>query len=218
MTEKENIYRRCCISLQIRCAIMRKVNTKLLPIVVAALVAGILLTLGYQKLINKPQTSPSPASTQTQTQDETTSWKTYTDSTLGFSVKYPPDVTVKTDEEGFAWFSKSGPTQTSNTEFFDALNLKIKTGSLSGQSLETFANSQFTLSSQPPGEAVSNVTKTTLNGKNAYTFTVKGLGVFKHTLVDYKDQYLWVIDSTNDPTNQGFAKTVNQILSTFRFE
>lgn len=196
---------------------MRKVNTKLLPIVATALLAGILFTLGYQKLINKPQPSVSPTLTQPQTQDETASWKTYTDSSLGFSVKYPPDVTVKTDEQGFVWFSKSGPTQTPNTEFFDALNLKIKTGSLSGQSLEIFVNNQFALSSQLPGEAVANVTKTTLNGKSAYTFTVKGLGIFKNTFVDYTDQYLWVIDSTNDPTNHGFAKTVDQILSTFKF-
>ena len=197
-------------------------NTKLLPtlltVAAVALLVGVIATLGYQKLTNKSQASSSPTATsQSQAADETADWKTYTNNSLKFSVKYPPDVTVKTDEEGFVWFSKSGATQTSNTEFFDALNLKIKTGSLGGQSLATFANKQFSLSSQPPGEVVANVTKTTLNGKTAYTFTIKGLGVFKHTLVDYTDQYLWVVDFTSDPTNQGFATTVQQILSTFRF-
>jgi|SRR3989344_1492356 len=177
-------------------------------------VSGTYLALNFKPLPAGRQANPlTPTPTPV---DETTNWKTYKGS--DFEIKYLPDISVKTDEEGYIWFNKRGPTQRPQTEFYDALNLKIKTERLNGRSLESIAQAELSRStSSGLGEIVKTLSKTSFNGKIAYTFTAKGLGIFKYTLVDYGTKYLTVIDFTTDPTNQGFEQTVEQILSTFKF-
>jgi len=69
------------------------------------------------------------------------------------------------------------------------------------------------------GDILNPKTKTSINGLGGYTFTAQGLGIHKYTYLQSPDK-TWtvkIIDSTNDPSDQGFEETVNKILSTFKF-
>lgn len=93
---------------------------------VLGIIIGLLLIIslsttgyfGYQyfKLVNKPVSSPTPVAITTPeaTPDSTTDWKTYTDKTWGFSVKYPSELfTACYPDEGLKlWgpnFNCTGP-------------------------------------------------------------------------------------------------------------
>lgn len=191
------------------------------------LVLGILIGVGgvigaaYIINLNRKPLDTIITSTETKkasplpTSDETANWKTYRGA--NFKIQYPFDVTVKVDDDGYLWFNKWGPTQKSQTEFYDALNLKIKVEPINGQKLETIAKNSETQSSSGPGDVIKALNKVELNGKQGYTYTSRGLGTFEFTFLDYGKYYLEIINFTADPTNLGFNNTFDQILSTFRF-
>lgn len=206
---------------------MRRVSGFAQNIIVAiiALALGAVGLIAYQKFSAKLIPTPSPVTTQSpasdlssETQmlkDKTANWKTFRGA--NFEIQYPFDVTVKVDEDGYVWFNKWGPTQKSQTEFYDALNVKIKVQALNGQKLETITKNSETQSSLGPGEVIKALSKIELNGKQGYTYTSRGLGTFEFTFLDYGKHYLEIINFTADPTNLGFKNTVDQILSTFKF-
>lgn len=154
-----------------------------------------------------PEPTPTP--------DPMASWKTFTSTTLGFSMRYPSDVVVKEDKE--VSFTKSGPSQKDATEFSDGIFLSVSTGSLKGVTLTKFIdNSIIALKSGTKlSGAVADVTAGTLVGKK---FTVEGgLGgpfTFYYFPKGDKDYFL-VSDSTKDPSSSGFAKTVSTMVTTF---
>ncbi len=77
-------------------------------VVIAAFLIGIAATVGYFKLKPKPtaptsqvQSSPTPADLSSETQvleDETASWKTYTNREFGYFLKYPNDWAIQISE------------------------------------------------------------------------------------------------------------------------
>ncbi len=70
--------------------------TIILLVVLVIVVAGGLVYFAFLKKPGEVAVSPTPtatkvANTATPTPDETANWKTYSDQTLGFSIKYPRD-------------------------------------------------------------------------------------------------------------------------------
>lgn len=141
-------------------------------------------------------------------------WKTYSSSKYSFMFQYPNSVSL-TDREGEGVFlTLWGPTQRQGTEFHDGISLSFKEKLLKGQTVQDIANSEVSSGIevlQPPNPVL-------IGGVTGTKFKVRGLGDFTYTLIPLKnDRYLEIVDSTEDPTGQGYPEIVNKIFSTFQF-
>lgn len=144
-------------------------------------------------------------------------WGTYTAAGNIFSFKYPPDMTLEKRADGLALI-KIGPTQREGTEVYDGILLNFRTGSLQGQTLQQYVQGQVE-ESQQHAEVTRPLSQTTINGISGYTFMVRGLGEFTHIYLPLGDnQFLHISKLVEDPSNQGFEKTANQVLSTLTLQ
>src|SRR3989344_8469207 len=204
-----------------------------LILVVIGLIVGIGITFAYFQFKSKPAPQPEPATIQTTSQsspvskvsptasaDETASWKTYTNKEQGFEVKYPNDLEVILRDGRYILFSKSGPTQEEGTGFHDGIWLQIKTANLNGQNFETAVKNLYDQRirewslSPPPPTLSKPLTEILFNSKTAFTYTVIGAGILEHIFVASDKIYAEIVNSTADPTNQGYQNTATKILST----
>ena len=139
--------------------------------------------------------------------------KSFTSEKIGFSMKYPSEVT-QSEKDGYITFTQWGPTQKDQTEFYDSINILIKSGSLNGQTLTDYVNKEVENSKQN-GDILEYPKTVILAGVSGLQYKARGLGSFTYYYVPLKnDNFLQIIDGTNDPTNLGFAKTVEVMLST----
>lgn len=192
-------------------------------ILIAASSLGTYFVVKSQLISKVPAPTPLPQITPSPTPD-VTAWKTYTNTKRGYTFKYPEN--VKLTEEGNAdvltdpvTLSLWGPTQKANTELYDGLSLGFESGPLEGPTLKEFAEMSVKRSMEN-GTILIPVTPITIAGLNGYIYRVKGLGEHSYIFLPNPIHYQWYIritNSTNDPTNQGFQKTVDQILYTFKF-
>lgn len=188
------------------------------------IVAALFISFGYKQIFKEePNSGPSnqvPADVQDQkadTVDETANWKEYQDIKQGFSVKHPDDVKVEYTDEGFVRLSKWGPTQKPQTEFYDAIVLTFRPGSLMNINLKEYVSAQVE-ESKENSDILKQIEPVTIAGISGYTYTAQGLGIHRYIYLPktVKDYFL-IIDSTSDPGNLGFNKIAEQILSTFKF-
>lgn len=141
--------------------------------------------------------------------------KSFTSAKVGFSMKYPSEVT-QSEKDGYVTFTQWGPTQKDQTEFYDGINILIKTGSLNGQTLTDYVNKEVENSKQN-GDILEYPKTANIAGVSGLQYKASGLGSFTYYYVPIKnDNFLQIIDGTNDPTNVGFAKTVAVMLSTLQ--
>lgn len=196
-------------------------------------VLGILVfagaVFGAYKLSQKqaqpaPQPTPSPAVTplptptpeSTPTPEPTADWKTHTNTKCGFSIKYPDELTVD-EARGCVHFSLWGPTQKTDTEFYDGISLLFDSGQLGNKTLKELVEEEAD-EFKVVGEVLISPAETTIAGVAGYTVKASGLGVFTYFYVSHKPGiYLEIVDSTVDPTGKGFQKTVDLMLSTLKF-
>jgi len=202
----------------------------LLLVLGVAFVGGFYLyKQGYIQLNTNPNkntaavtSTPMPSTLVTNTQtysmpNETVNWKVYTDTKYHFTFKYPADVQLKKNDVSVS-LTKTGPTQKTEAEFYDALQIIFGFGNLQGKTLEEIVDADI-----QKGTEVSEMLKAkeaiTFNDYEGFTFTRSGLGAYKHIYIKHPSLqiYIQIIDGTSDPSNQGFEKTVDQILSTFKF-
>lgn len=162
-----------------------------------------------------PTPSPEPTPESTPTPEPTVDWKTHTNSKCGFSIKYPDELTVD-ETRGCVHFSLWGPTQKTETEFFDGISLLFDSDQLGNKTLKELAEEEAAMF-QDVGEVLIPPTQTTIAGVSGYTFKASGLGVFTYFYLSPKPGvYLEIVDSTVDPTGKGFQKTVDLMLSTLK--
>ncbi len=145
--------------------------------------------------------------------DETANWKTYTSQKNSFSLKYPSGMEIEEKSDNYTAFILAGPTQKKQTELYDGIGLFIIKGTLQGRSLKNFVEAE----AKQAGEMVKPITTTYISSYEAYTYTSRGLGEHTYIYIANNGTYWEIINSTGDPTHKGFQKTVDQILSTFRF-
>ena len=157
---------------------------------------------------------PSP------TTNPVANWKTY--STNAYIFKYPQNISLAEGRGNIVKLSLWGPTQKENTEF-DGISLSFSLPfQLENISLSDYVDQEIE-QSKKNADILKQKTNINVNGVDGYTYTVRGLGTYKyiylHTYLQSLDRAwtVYIIDGTNDPTGQGYARTVNQILSTFRF-
>ena len=113
-----------------------------------------------------------------------------------------------------------GPTQRTQQGFHDGIALGFYIGSLEGKTLKEFVDAEVkkTEDSKGSSQVIEYPKEIIVGGVNGYSYKISGAGPFTNIYLSPKpNAYFRIIDGTQDPTNQGFKKTVDQILSTFKF-
>ena len=213
---------------------MEKLRTPL--IVVISILIGIFGFLTYQSMVKKPTTENAiqimPTSAPTRPEDtslpvstemvasptlsQNNSWITYSCVPLGFSINHPADLEPKKQAETIS-FSKWGPSQGAETEFYDGISLTFSGGMYVGN-FDAFVNRKL----QEVKEWLSYVSSTepkalVMAEKEAWSFEAVTMGKAIYYYVKKNENlYLEIIDATNDPTSQGFKDIVSQMLSTLK--
>jgi len=204
----------------------------IVPILVVLLVVGLIGVAGFlafqnSQLRNKvPEVqdipSPLPQKTTPPSPSPTTNpmsnWKTFQSST--YKVSYPPDMDTKEESGSILMLSKWGPTQKADTEFYDGISLRFQPLEILNITLADYVQAQVTdIKDVGISKLTSGPFSITLNGYKGLTYTEQGLGTFKTIVLESKGgtMFVEITDSTSDPGNLGFDKTVDQILSTFQF-
>jgi len=146
----------------------------------------------------------------------TSGWAQF--STDNFKFEYPIDVELIESTKG-ASVVKWGPTQEAQTEFYDGISLSFYLHTLNNQTIEEWVDEKIN-----ENTGVVEILKgkdkfphLTLDG---FTYTLSGLGTQRNIiLVSPYDTGLiiQIVDSTSDPTNQGYAAIVEDIISSFTF-
>ncbi len=163
---------------------------------------------------------PTEVSSPTPTVDPTANWLTFTNENICYSFKYPQEITLKErKEENIIHLSLWGKTQKEETEFYDGISLSFSLPlAIGNTSLKDYTDSKIDEAKQH-GEILKPREEITINNINGYTYTSQGLGIFQNIFLQSSDK-ICTVEITNvtiDPTNQGYQKTVDKILSTFKF-
>lgn len=196
-----------------------RVEAGLAPILIV-----ILITLGvggyllFQKQV-KPVVVPQQTA-QSTTSAETASWKTYTNTEVGFSIKYPNDILVQLvcpyEESKNFYLAKREGWDSAEFKKENVINMQT-----CGRGGKYFLEIKVQDRQAVKPKADKLVTEDILvGGKNAkkYIVTIKPEGSlleywFAEIQVFYNNKtYILSYDDKND------EETINQILSTFRFD
>lgn len=155
-----------------------------------------------------------PVENGTTTAEVPAGWQTHTGTS--FSIMHPSDMEINPAGTQGVNLSMWGPTQAPNTEFFDGISMTIFP--LNSGNIESLGNFVQQRMQRPHVNSLeSHPTKTTVDGREAWTFRAMGE-------IDLESTYVYVSGEENtvyeivysapDPTGQGFRKTVETMLST----
>jgi len=168
--------------------------------------------------------SPLPTTLEKNPEDKSTAdWKTYS-KTVSF--KYPANITLTEAEPGNPAISLSlfGPSQKKDTEAYDGLFLTFYLPEkLNGKSFTSYVQEQFSQEQKNleiiGGTMDKGLEEIEIAGLKGYTYTLTGLGTHQYIYLPSpkEGEVIKITNSTVDPTNQGFKKTVEQILASFKF-
>ncbi len=140
-------------------------------------------------------------------------WKLYSSDTVGFSIKYDPSLTLSEDNNTNVRLYKIGPTQRGQTEMYDGIILSVR--KISTEDWRSYINAQLD-QYKDAGTITEPLHDGILNGISVKEYSASGLGDFKIIFVSVDDQTLLEISYTApDPTDVGFQKTIDMMLSTF---
>lgn len=156
--------------------------------------------------------NPSPAP------PSTISYVTYNNIPLGFSISHPEDIPPQKQGETMV-FSKAGPSQKPETEFFDGLSLTINGGVYSGDFKKVADQKLAEVKDYPTFVSSTGLKALALAGKEAWSFTAETMGKSTYYFIRQEgNRYLEIIDTTIDPTGQGFEDIVSQMLSSLKVD
>lgn len=157
------------------------------------------------KVVTQPQLTPAPAEVPIEEIEEISNWKTYTNSKYGYSVKYPETWKITEDSlsETSSLIVKGQPFKI----------IRIRKGE--GINTEITINPEGLIVFNPNPEAQKVTGKVGKMNVTRYYFT-NNIGVLVEWYRDFGNTKLTVF-TIETYINKDDLKTVNQILSTFRF-
>jgi len=183
-------------------------------VLVIILGLGFLAAFAYTGYRYKAQQVP--------THSPTADWNTYQKEGTPFTFKYPKNAVLWGREEGVIQISLWGPTQKSDGELGDGLSLRFYLPrTFEDKSLRDYVEAvRGEYAARESVVEISEVEEIILNGLSGYIFSTKCLGNqgAQHIYLQSPHQpnvFVEIVDATLDPTNQGFKKIIEQILSTF---
>lgn len=174
---------------------------------------------------DNPSSSPiasnmASSSPRNSIEDIPSNWQTYTSREHGFSIMYPPEITIEQRQADRVRFIQFGPSQEEGTELYDGISLTINSGSLDGASLSDYVQQQHSQTAvEPTTDSIGDIEDVQIANYSGYEYEVTSLGTFTHMyLLNDSTEYLHIVNSTVDPNNSGFSEITSLMLSTLNME
>lgn len=144
-----------------------------------------------------------------------TDWKLYSSDTVGFSMYYDPSFILREDTKTDVRFYRQGPSQRGQTEMYDGMIVTVRKVDVVGDT-QAYIDDQVE-QYRDIGSITEPLHDSRLNGIPTKEFGASGLGDARVIFVPDDDQTLLEVSyMAPDPTNAGFQKTIDLMLSTFR--
>lgn len=144
-------------------------------------------------------------------------WKLYTSDDIGFSMYYDPSLTIQEDTKTDVRFYKQGPSQRGQTEMYDGMIVTVRKVDVVGNT-QAYINNQIE-QYKDIGSITEPLHDSKLNGISTKEYGASSLGDAKIIFVPNDNQTLLEVSyMAPDPTNAGFQKTVDLMLSTFKLK
>lgn len=199
-----------------------------LLVVIIIVGSGFYVLRNQQKQAPRTQTSVSISPTP---QEENTSadpqmvndlkagGSSYSDPEGVFSLVYPNEYKQDSQNNGeVTRFSKQGPTQKGETEMYDGAIVTIEKIKLQGKTLSQWIDETLSSATADGTTQVTQGKKAiSMNNYPGYTYTFRGLGEFKATVVQKDTSSPVAVRITEliaDPGNLGFQKEADAMLAT----
>lgn len=208
-------------------------TTLMIVIIVVALFGLLMVTIGGRTQSLSQQTStvtPSPTVYASPAAGLTTSptgtdlgagGSSYRDSQGVYTLLYPNDYKQEIIEEGkYFRVYKTGATQQGQTEMYDGVIFHVETVPLNGQTLEQWVDAHIkTQTADGTSELIEPKKLIRVNNYPGFTYTMRGLGESKYTLIQKDEASDFAINITtavNDPENVGFQAEVDAIFASIQ--
>ncbi len=158
---------------------------------------------------------------------DTTDWGNFGSRTNSFSIKYPTNFNCgQSDTSGMEKYDSCtyyGSQARKNTEMSDGVLIFFQLHRQSeNYSLESVVNSAITQSKQN-SEIIRDKNAINIHAYSGYSYTARGLGESQYIYLHwpepepYNYSYLEIISVIADPSNNGYQKIVDSMLSTIEF-
>lgn len=199
-------------------------------VLIALPIVGFFLGMQYQEMVNLAKRqemesnlsiprvpTPTPIAIPTIDPLLTADWKIYGNVEYGFTIKYPNNLVLE-ERNDYISLEFWGPTQRSQQGGHDGIFLSFRVGLLEGKTLKEFVDAEVKKIDGFSSQMIEYPRKILVGEKEGYSYKVIGSAPSTYIYLSPKpNTYFLILDVTEDPTNQGFKKTVDQILSTFKF-
>ncbi len=201
---------------------------KLIPLGILSLVLiGVACWLIFSNILEKTSTSqqtttPSPLAPPNEPSqiDLGASGSSYLDEKGIFSILYPNDYTLDTQDIKHIRIYKRGVTQRPQSEMSDGVLIVFETIDLQGETLENWVNSRIKESTADGTSEVVEPKKSIIqNEYPGFSYALRGLGTSKNLALqkDDKSNYAEVITyAVSDPKQNGYQNEVNKVLSSIK--
>lgn len=155
----------------------------------------------------------------------TPEWKTYKDPKDTYTFQYPETASLDSREEGIMSISYSGPTQRKQTELYDGYSINFYPSSMldNSQTLKQIVENDIQESNaNGTGEITKGLENLTINNLQGFTYSARGLGEYKYIYLQSPNSNIYIqlttyLGDTTVPDAAVYKKTVDKILSTFKF-
>lgn len=140
-------------------------------------------------------------------------WTTFSNAYVSF--RYPTDMTLIEREASEVVIQKWGPTQKTDTEFYDGISISFQPFEVP-LTAEEYAKIQIEeVTRDGVGEISDPLKPIQVGAYSGVTFSVAGLGNYRTiVLKSPNDMIILITDSSNDPDQLGFSRVVDRILTT----
>ena len=196
--------------------------------VVLIVLAGVLFYFSFQRereVGSQDSATPSissitPSDTGEAEAEVPEGWKTYTNNNPQYTISYPSEMQRNNPQMSEVRFFLLGETQAEGTEIFDGISLSINTSEYQENNFDEFARREYEeIKTDPTTSEISELEEKTVAVYKGYSFVSESLGEYTHIYLPMENNmFMHIYYIAPDPENVGYQETVNQMLSSLKFD
>jgi hypothetical protein len=198
-----------------------KQNIKVVVFLIIILAVASFFYFRQNKTVFESLLTPSPKSVVSESSSELLQGgSSYGDPNGIYSFLYPNGYAIDSQDSLQVRVYKNGPTQKGQTEMYDGVIVNFGKVNLDGKSLNEWVNDSIKqATADGTSEVIEAKTSITFNKYPGFSYTLRGLGTSEYIVVQKdsnSDNAIVITYLVADPTNVGFQKQVDDILSTLQ--
>lgn len=155
--------------------------------------------------------NPTPTTTPLPTKAPEDDWQIYKNATIGFEIKHPANLIIDDSDGQSVQMVLVGPTQQSQTEFFDGIALSVRKIKVDKDLTKQRIEEEMANYKEVNGiEATGDLMDININGNKGFRY---GEGNSWFNYIPTEDGYLEIANLSADPGNLSFIQTAEKIIN-----